>query len=98
MKEPASMWLWLLRLCQPWRPGIAQSRRPPATCSNYYGGAVDSGGTTTVRGGTFRDNRNDEYGGLYDQNLDPVTLRDSALFGNQPDNCYPVGAIAGCIG
>jgi hypothetical protein len=39
--------------------------------SNYYGGAVDSGATTTVRGGTFRDNRNDEYGGVYDQDLDP---------------------------
>jgi hypothetical protein len=39
-------------------------------------------------------------GGIYDAapNRDPVTLTDTVVAGNRPDNCAPAGSVAACAG
>jgi predicted outer membrane repeat protein len=70
-----------------------------ANSSAGDGGAIYNAGTVRARHVTITANSAaDEGGGVYDQDAGRVTLRDSAVFGNRPGNCYPSGTIAGCSG
>jgi predicted outer membrane repeat protein len=69
-----------------------------ANSSDGYGGAIYNDDTLTARHITVTANAAGyEGGGIYNDD-ETVTLTDSTLFGNHPDNCYPVGTIADCIG
>jgi hypothetical protein len=62
-----------------------------------YGGGIVNSGTLTVGSSTIVDNTTpDEGGGIY--NAGGVALSRTKVTGNTPDNCYPLGTIAGCSG
>ena len=59
------------------------------------GGAISNLGTTSLDRTTVRQNKGSAGGGIATGNTD-VTLRDSAVTGNKPDNCSPLNTIPGC--
>lgn len=61
------------------------------------GAGIDNGGSLTLDGSTVTGNTALGFGGgIY--NLDTVTLHGSSVTGNSPDNCNPLGSVAGCTG
>jgi hypothetical protein len=71
--------------------------------TSYYGGGVynDSGATLTIDYSmlTLNTATSEEFGGGAIFNLgEAVNLSDDAIGMNSPNNCYPVGSIAGCRG
>jgi hypothetical protein len=65
--------------------------------SGGLGGAMSNLGTTTLIGTVVRQNQGSAGGGIASGNTH-VTLRNSTVVDNQPDNCSPAGGIAGCFG
>jgi predicted outer membrane repeat protein len=66
-----------------------------------YGGGVANGECVTLiaDGTTITDNAaGDHGGGIYDYGRNPVTLHDSVVLANVPDNWYPTGSEEGCYG
>ena len=80
------------------------------TASGLGGGIADVGintdGTPTAPAGTLvvklsvvtRNTAGQDGGGLYTSAGSPVTLKASLIVKNQPDNCVPLGSVAGCFG
>jgi hypothetical protein len=67
------------------------------TAELVYGGGIVNDGTLIVASSNIVDNTTrDEGGGIY--NAGRVALSRTKVSGNTPDNCYPVGTIAGCSG
>ena len=71
-----------------------------ANSTGGNGGAIYTDGT--LRGDHITITANAagfDGGGIYDGGdvVDPAALRDSTVFGNQPDNCAPTGSVAGCF-
>jgi hypothetical protein len=62
------------------------------------GGGVSNAGTLTLTGSTISGNGADTGGGIYEYSSSPVTLKDSKVSGNTPENCFPQGSVAGCSG
>jgi hypothetical protein len=58
---------------------------------------VNFGPSATLAGSTITGNTAGAGGGIY---LDSgtVTLQDSTVSGNVPDNCAPPGSVTGCTG
>lgn len=52
-------------------------------------------GTPTLIGTVVRQNQGSVGGGIATGNTN-VTLRNSTVAGNKPDNCSPANAIVGC--
>jgi hypothetical protein len=61
------------------------------------GGGVYSSGPLTVKNSVVSNNTANEGGGIYDANGE-VTLANSTISGNTPDNCFPPESVAGCSG
>jgi predicted outer membrane repeat protein len=71
-----------------------------ANSTGGNGGAIYTDGTLRGDHITITANAADsDGGGIYDGGdvVDPAALRDSTVFGNQPDNCAPTGSVAGCF-
>lgn len=65
--------------------------------SGGLGGGISSLGTTTISGSSIRFNRGSGGGGIATGNTN-VTLQNSTVTSNTPDNCNPLGTIPGCVG
>ena len=65
--------------------------------SGGLGGGISNLGTTTLDRTSVRFNRGSAGGGIATGNAN-VTLVRSTVTDNTPDNCNPVGTIAGCVG
>jgi hypothetical protein len=63
--------------------------------SSGLGGGISNLGTTSLAGSTVRLNKGTGGGGIATGNAN-VTLRDTQVEGNAPDNCSPAGTIPGC--
>jgi len=65
-------------------------------------GVFAAGGSNALIGTLITGNRavgpNAEAGGIFDLGMAQVTLTDSVVVANVPDNCAPPGAIPGCPG
>jgi hypothetical protein len=64
--------------------------------SGGLGGAMSNLGTTTLIGTVVRQNRGSSGGGIATGNTH-VTLRNSTVLANHPDNCNPENTIPGCV-
>jgi len=65
--------------------------------TSLAGGALANSGQAALSNVTIQDNWAGFFGGgIY--NSGSVTLRRTKVYGNTPDNCDPVGTIAGCSG
>jgi hypothetical protein len=64
--------------------------------TDQAGGGISSNGYVTVKDSTITDNRGESSGGIYNSGI--MKLHHSTVSGNIPDNCEPLGSIAGCIG
>jgi hypothetical protein len=60
------------------------------------GGGIFNDGTLTVASSNIVHNYSHYGGGIY--NFGTVVLSRTRVSGNTPDNCEPVGTIAGCSG
>jgi predicted outer membrane repeat protein len=65
--------------------------------SGGLGGAISNLGTTSLFGSTVRLNKGSGGGGIANGSPGTVTLRDTNVVANTPDNCNPTGTIRGCI-
>jgi hypothetical protein len=64
--------------------------------SGGLGGAISNLGTTTLNGTSVRFNTGSGGGGIATGNTN-VTLTNSTVTSNTPDNCSPLNTIAGCV-
>lgn len=64
--------------------------------SGGLGGAISNLGTTSLTGSTVRLNKASSGGGIATGNTN-VTLRDTSVVANTPDNCNPANTIPGCF-
>jgi predicted outer membrane repeat protein len=64
--------------------------------SRGLGGAMSNLGTTSLNGTVVRMNTGSSGGGIATGNAN-VTLQNSYVSDNTPDNCYPLNTIAGCV-
>jgi predicted outer membrane repeat protein len=63
-----------------------------------YGGGIYNEGTVTVASSNIVHNYADSGGGGIYNDDESVTLSRTKVTGNVPDNCEPLGTIAGCFG
>lgn len=61
------------------------------------GGGLSNLGTTTITGTDIRLNHGSSGGGVATGNNN-ITLTNSVVQDNVPDNCSPLGTVAGCVG
>ena len=66
--------------------------------ASNQGGGIYNYGNLTDYGSHIIANRAVVGGGGIFNNASTVTLNSSVVLGNTPDNCEPVGTIAGCVG
>jgi hypothetical protein len=64
--------------------------------SGGLGGGISNLGTTTVSGSSVRFNKGSAGGGIATGNTN-VTLTQSTVTSNKPDNCNPLNTIPGCV-
>jgi hypothetical protein len=64
--------------------------------SGGLGGGVSNLGTTTISGSSVRFNKGSAGGGIATGNTN-VTLTQSTVTSNKPDNCNPLNTIPGCV-
>jgi hypothetical protein len=64
--------------------------------SGGLGGGVSNLGTTTISGSSVRFNKGSAGGGIATGNTS-VTLTQSTVTSNKPDNCNPLNTIPGCV-
>ena len=64
--------------------------------SGGLGGAISNLGTTTLYGTSVRFNTGSSGGGIATGNTN-VTLKNSIVTSNTPDNCNPLNTIQGCV-
>jgi hypothetical protein len=64
--------------------------------SGGLGGAISNLGTTTLYGTSVRFNKGSGGGGIATGNTN-VTLKNSTVTSNTPDNCSPLNTIQGCV-
>jgi len=64
--------------------------------SGSLGGGISNLGTTTISGSSVRFNQGSGGGGIATGNTN-VTLRNSTVTSNTPDNCNPLNTIPGCV-
>ena len=64
--------------------------------SGSLGGAISNLGTTTLSGTSVRFNTGSSAGGIATGNTS-VTLKNSTVTSNTPDNCSPLNTIQGCV-
>jgi hypothetical protein len=64
--------------------------------SGGLGGAISNLGTTTLYGTSVRFNKGSGGGGIATGNTN-VTLTNSTVTSNTPDNCSPLNTIQGCV-
>jgi hypothetical protein len=60
------------------------------------GGGLSNLGTTTISGSSVRFNKGSNGGGIATGNTN-VTLTQSTVTSNKPDNCSPLNTIPGCV-
>ena len=76
--------------------------------ATQYGGGISSApsivppgllpGPTTITTTTIRGNKaGTDGGGIEDTALRPITLTQSSVVGNHPDNCAPPQSVSGCV-
>jgi hypothetical protein len=65
--------------------------------SGGLGGGVSNLGTTTISGSSVRFNKGSSGGGIATGNTN-VTLTQSTVTSNKPNNCNPLNTIPGCVG
>jgi hypothetical protein len=64
--------------------------------SGGLGGGLSNLGTTTISGSSVRFNKGSGGGGIATGNTN-VTLTQSTVTSNKPDNCNPLNTIPGCV-
>ncbi|AWI30040.1 right-handed parallel beta-helix repeat-containing protein [Streptomyces tirandamycinicus] len=68
------------------------------TTADRGGGLYNDGGAATLTDSRVTRNKAASGGGIFEEPGSTVTLNQTAVVNNDPDNCAPPGAVPGCIG
>ena len=66
--------------------------------ATFAGGIINFSGNATLNDSTVSGNTAGTNGGGIFLNAGEVTLNDTPVTDNVPDNCFPLGSVAGCSG